>query len=156
MDKDTIKYFILIFLLAHLLGGLLLCYYELRDGGHFEQKVDEPPIVQPIVIEKLLVLEYLGEYEITYYCSCSKCCGKSNGITASGAKVQPNHTIAAPSSFPFGTVLIIDGIEYTVEDRGGSIKGKRLDIYVPSHEEALQLGRHKAEVYEKKYEGIKQ
>lgn len=80
------------------------------------------------------------KYKITAYCACMKCCGKTNGITASGKKAQPNHTIAAPSNFPMGTKLKINGTVYTVEDRGGAIKGNRIDIYVNSHAEALKWG----------------
>ena len=37
--------------------------------------------------------------------------------------------------------MIINGHTYTVEDRGGAIKGNKIDIYVDSHQEALKLGR---------------
>lgn len=89
----------------------------------------------------------LGTYKITYYCACSKCCGKSTGITASGAKATPGVTIAAPSNFSFGTKLSINGKIYTVQDRGSAINGNRLDIFVGSHQEALNKGVTYAEVY---------
>lgn len=81
-----------------------------------------------------------GKYKITAYCSCAACCGKTNGITASGTKATANHTIAAPSTFAFGTKVLINGIEYTVEDRGGDIQGNRIDVYMNSHSEALTWG----------------
>lgn len=89
----------------------------------------------------------LGTYTLTAYCACAKCCGKTDGITASGKKAVSGHTVAAPSSFPFGTKLEINGKIYTVEDRGGAIQGKRLDIYFDSHQEALNFGRKTAVVY---------
>jgi 3D (Asp-Asp-Asp) domain-containing protein len=92
-------------------------------------------------------LKSLGKFKITAYCSCSKCCGKSDGITASGAKATAGRTIAAPSTFKFGTKLIINGHEYTVEDRGGAIKGNRIDIYFDSHQEALNFGVKYIEVF---------
>ena len=49
-------------------------------------------------------------------------------------------TVAAPSTFPFGTQLVINGQIYVVEDRGGAIQGNRLDIYFNSHREALNWG----------------
>ena len=79
-------------------------------------------------------------YKITAYCACSKCCGKTNGITASGTKATAGRTVAASSKFAFGTKLNIGGQIYTVEDRGGAINGNRIDIYVSSHSEALQWG----------------
>lgn len=81
-----------------------------------------------------------GTYKITAYCACSKCCGKSTGITASGTKATAGRTIAAPSTFAFGTKLEIDGKTYVVEDRGGAITGNKIDIYMDSHAEALKWG----------------
>lgn len=79
-------------------------------------------------------------YKVTAYCSCSKCCGKSNGRTASGTKATAGRTVAASSKFAFGTKLNINGQVYTVEDRGGAINGNRIDIYVNSHAAALAWG----------------
>lgn len=80
-------------------------------------------------------------YKITAYCSCSKCCGSyASGYTSSGTKAVAGRTVAAPSSLPFGTKLKINGNTYVVEDRGGAIKGNRIDIYVNSHSAALSWG----------------
>lgn len=92
-------------------------------------------------------VQSLGVYKITAYCSCAKCCGKTDGITASGTKVKAGRTIAAPSTFPFGTKIMINGHIYTVEDRGGAIKGNRIDIYFDTHEEALQFGVKNIEIF---------
>ncbi len=79
-------------------------------------------------------------YKITAYCPCSKCCGKTNGRTASGTTATAGRTVAASSKFAFGTKLNIGGHIYTVEDRGGAISGNKIDIFVNSHAEALQWG----------------
>lgn len=91
------------------------------------------------------------EWTATSYCSCSKCCGKSDGITASG-KPANNGTIAC-NWLPFGTVLYVDGKRCVVQDRGAkSIFGdkqhhiKRLDIWMPTHKQALQYGRRTVNV----------
>ena len=81
-----------------------------------------------------------GRYKVTAYCACISCCGKTNGITASGTKATANRTIAAPSTFAFGTQVVINGQTYTVEDRGGAIQGNRIDVYMNSHSEALAWG----------------
>ncbi len=81
-----------------------------------------------------------GVYKVTAYCACSKCCGWNTGITASGAMATANHTIAAPKTFSFGTKVVINGVTYTVEDRGGAIQGNRIDIYMDTHSQALQWG----------------
>ena len=79
-------------------------------------------------------------YKITAYCPCAKCCGKTNGRTASGTKATAGRTVAASSKFAFGTKLNIGGHVYTVEDRGGAINGNKIDIFVNSHAEALAWG----------------
>ena len=81
-----------------------------------------------------------GKYKVTAYCACIKCCGKTNGITASGTKATANRTVAAPSSFAFGTKIVMNGQTYVVEDRGGAIQGNRIDLYMNSHSEALAWG----------------
>ena len=91
--------------------------------------------------------ESLGVYKITAYCGCVKCCGKTDGITASGTHVTAGRTIAAPPEIPFGTQIIINGHTYTVEDRGGAIKGNRIDIYFETHEEALKFGVQYVEIF---------
>ena len=79
-------------------------------------------------------------YKITAYCPCAKCCGKKTGRTASGTQATAGHTVAASGQFAFGTKLIINGQQYTVEDRGGAIQGNRIDIYMNSHAEAIAWG----------------
>lgn len=86
--------------------------------------------------------------EVTAYCPCAKCCGpKAQGITASGKLVTYNagRFVAADRSMPFGTKLIVPGYHNTqpveVLDRGGAIKGNKLDVFFPTHKEALKWGR---------------
>ncbi|MBQ8766083.1 MAG: 3D domain-containing protein [Clostridia bacterium] len=83
----------------------------------------------------------------TAYCPCVECCGKSDGITASGVKAKANHTIAVDTRvIPFGTTVIINGNEYVAEDTGSAIKGNKIDIYFDSHEEALGYGKKILEI----------
>lgn len=95
---------------------------------------------------------YSLEVDVTHYCACKKCCGpNAQGITASGKKVAAG-MVAMSSYYPFGTQILINGVMYTVEDRGGAgIENSRMrvDIFVPDHNEALRLGRFKttAEIY---------
>ena len=105
-----------------------------------EPQIEEEKEPEPIIIS-------LGTYKITAYCGCAKCCGKTDGITASGTHVTAGRTVAAPPEIPFGTQLMINGHIYTVEDRGGAIKGNRIDIYFESHEEAERFGVQSIEVF---------
>ena len=94
-------------------------------------------------------LAFMGEFEITYYCPCTACCGKTDGITASGTLATEGQTVSADwDMLPSGTKIYIDGVGFrTVEDKGGAIVGQTLDVFVNSHAEALELGRHKADVW---------
>lgn len=85
-------------------------------------------------------MEYLGRFYITGYDICLKCCGKTDGITASGVKAQVGRTCAAPKGFAFGTRLYIDGIgERIVEDRGGAIKGNKIDVLCENHADCYAI-----------------
>ena len=84
------------------------------------------------------------EANVSAYCPCSKCCGKwADGITASGHVIQPGDKfIAAPTDYPFGTVIDVPGYgRVRVQDRGGSITGNRLDVFFPTQQAALEWGR---------------
>lgn len=89
---------------------------------------------------------YLGDFTLTAYCNCSKCCGSwSGGATASGTMPAAGRTVAM-GGVPFGTKLLINGNVYTVEDRGTGYG--HVDIYMDSHSAALQFGSQKAAVYQ--------
>ncbi len=86
---------------------------------------------------------------VTAYCSCEKCCGRfADGITANGHVIRSGDKfIAAPPEYPFGTVMEIPGYgKYEVKDRGGAIKGNKIDLYFDTHQEALNWGRQEVEV----------
>ncbi len=92
----------------------------------------------------------LGKFVITAYCTCRICCGVYSGgnRTASGTVPTTNRTIAVDTSvIPFGTRVVINGQVYVAEDRGGAIKGKRIDMFFYTHKEALRWGRRTMEVY---------
>lgn len=85
--------------------------------------------------------------DISYYCPMECCNGIYSGITASGTVPQEGRTIAMDKRFPFGTEIVIDDTVYCVEDRGGAIKGNKIDIFVSDHQTALRNGRHSETVY---------
>lgn len=109
-------------------------------------------VEKPIMIEsepEIVTPEYIGEFKVTHYCACAKCCGEyASGYTATGTLATPNHTIAVdPDVIPYGTKVLIDGVVYTAEDCGGGIKGNAVDIFCGSHEEALGSGVFSTSVY---------
>lgn len=101
----------------------------------------------------------LGEFKITAYCSCRKCCGvwaknrplDENGkeivYTASGERAEAGKTIAVDTSvIPFGTEVKIGDTVYTAQDTGSAVKGNVIDIYFDSHEDAVKHGAKYLEV----------
>lgn len=90
----------------------------------------------------------LGTFVCSAYCGCKICSGDYGNMTATGVIAQPNHTIAVdPIVIPYGTKVVIDGITYTAEDCGGTIKGNKIDVYFESHQEALNFGLKSFEVF---------
>ncbi len=69
-------------------------------------------------------------------------------VTASGKWTTPGLTIAAPKTIPFGTWVHLQGIGWRrVDDRGGKIRGNRLDLCVQTRSDALRWGRRKIRVH---------
>jgi len=120
------------------------------------ETVTEPEVIVEPVTEPI----YMGEFTLTAYCSCSKCCGKwaSNRpvdedgneivIGSTGEVLRSDYSIAVdPEVIPYGSIVIINGKEYKAQDTGGAITGSRIDVYFSSHEEALEFGRQTADIY---------
>ena len=119
--------------------------------------VAEPTMASPRQIaSKLEVVEpaepaliSLGEFKLTHYCPCEKCCGDwADGITYTGTQATEGRTIAVdPDTIPLGSTVVIDGQEYIAEDIGGAIQGNRIDVFMDSHQAALEGGVKHMEVF---------
>lgn len=98
--------------------------------------------------------EYLiaDDFKLTHYCHCALCCGKAGQPTASGRMPELGVTVGVdPKLIKLGSYLRIEIPDgnggYTVyrakaraDDTGGAVKGHKIDIFVGSHQEALNLG----------------
>ena len=104
---------------------------------------------QAAAYEAIEGYEYIGDCTITYYCceAYEHICGTGTGLTATGIPVAPGMVAVDPDVIPLGSTVIIDGHEYLAADTGGAIKGNHVDIAVPTHQEALELGTKTAEVW---------
>jgi 3D (Asp-Asp-Asp) domain-containing protein len=84
--------------------------------------------------------------KVTAYCPCTKCCGEwSDGVTSNGHVIKPGDCfVAADSRFAFDTEMLIKGYNKSktvkVFDRGGAIKGNKLDVFFNTHQAALEWG----------------
>ena len=107
--------------------------------------------------------------EVTGYCNCGLCCSwergwfglgspvissgpnkgrpKAVGMTACGTRAKYGTIAADTAVLPFGTIVEVPGYGYgRVEDRGGAITGRRLDLWYPSHGDAKVWGRKRVNV----------
>jgi 3D (Asp-Asp-Asp) domain-containing protein len=119
-----------------------------------EQTVKLVELLKPVPATPPAPLTRVIRMEVTAYCACVKCCGpKAQGITASGKPVTHNggRFVAADTSvLPFGKKIVVpgyaDGEKVQVLDRGGAIKGNKLDLFFASHDEARAWGRQQLDV----------
>lgn len=82
-----------------------------------------------------------------YTAYCSGC----SGITATGIdlKANPYEKVIAvdPNVIPLGTKVFVEGYGHAVAaDTGGAIKGNKIDIHVPTKDQAYNWGRKVVEV----------
>lgn len=90
--------------------------------------------------------------EATAYCPCRVCTGKGSehpayGITASGAPAAPGTVAVDPAVIPLGTRMWVEGYgEAVAADTGGMIKGRKIDVYFPTHQEAVEWGRKRVTI----------
>lgn len=84
----------------------------------------------------------------TAYCPCKSCSGNYGNKTSTGKIAKSGRTVAVDKSIiPYGSQIIINGKTYIAEDCGGAIKGNRIDIYFDTHQEALNFGKQKIDIY---------
>jgi 3D (Asp-Asp-Asp) domain-containing protein len=84
----------------------------------------------------------LEDFHATAYCV--------TGITKSGVAVSPGHVAADPKVIPLGSMIYVDspsmGGFYQVLDTGALVKGKIIDIFIPSYERCMDFGRRMVKV----------
>ena len=89
----------------------------------------------------------IGTYRVTGYDPhCAHCCGKTNGITASGNPAEFGVSVGC-NDLPLGTIIYVEGYGYfRVDDRGG-MGGGTVDIACPSHDVCYQMTNNSVNVY---------
>jgi len=118
-----------------------------------------------IELDIVEILQYewinLGYHTLLAYCPCVQCCGIWSAEhpsrigtdfvqrTASGTIPTAGRTIAVnPAVIPYGTYVKINGHIYIAEDTGAAVRRARIiDIFHDCHQEALEFGRQRAEVW---------
>ena len=133
----------------------LMDQIDLNNGlrNRVEQAKEAEETLQALKAEEY-EFAYLGNFKLTAYCSCEICCegyaanrpidenGNPIVYTASGTIAREGRTIGVtPNTIPYGTQVYISGLGWrTAEDTGGGISSKHIDVYMGSHEAALNSG----------------
>ena len=135
---------------VELLGSKTRELEEYKAQFEQDKQMEEAARAQAMAnYEALDGYRYIGECRITHYCCESKgnphICGTGTGLTATGVPVAPGMVAVDPKVIPLGSTVIINGISYLATDTG--VKGNAIDIAVPTHDEALDLGTYKADVW---------
>lgn len=115
--------------------------------GHILDTIEIP---EPVKLAKFVSL---GEFKVTAYCSCKKCCyhyainrpkdenGNEIVYGSTGKVLTPQYSIAVdPRVIPYGTKVYFNKKEHLAQDCGGAIKQNRIDLYFDNHQEALEWG----------------
>jgi len=79
-----------------------------------------------------------ARYVATAYCT--------KGTTDAGVRTRPGIVAADPRLLPFGSLVRVDGLggksrTFVVMDSGSAVKGRHLDIFMPSCASAKRFGR---------------
>lgn len=110
----------------------------------------ENELIEAALLARAVMIE---ECTVTHYDVCEVCCGKTDGITATGVQAAPYITVAVdPAVIPLGSDVLVDYGDgelhyYRADDTGAAVRGNRIDLCVESHAEAVALGRKTATVY---------
>ena len=117
-----------------------------------EEPVEEPE--NEFIEAALLASAHrLDNVTVTHYDCCVECCGKADGITASGVRATPGVTVAVdPAVIPLGADVLVDYGDgeicyYRADDTGSGVVGNHIDLCVADHQTAVQLGRRTATVW---------
>jgi 3D (Asp-Asp-Asp) domain-containing protein len=147
LQKDTSVIMVLIL--------LLVISFSFRPAPQIieVERIEYIYVDRPVYMEPQNSVQLL-EFEATAYTAGRESTGKSRshpayGVTASGATVRENHTLACPRSIQFGTRIYIveTSTLYICEDRGGAIGEGKLDIYMSDLAAARAWGRQTVRAY---------
>lgn len=117
------------------------------------EEPQEEPENELIEAALLVSAHRLDDVTVTHYDCCVECCGKADGITASGVRATPGVTVAVdPAVIPLGADVLVDYGDgeicyYRADDTGSGVVGNHIDLCVADHQTAVQLGRRTATVW---------
>lgn len=131
-------------------GGLYSKAADRQENGFSQRLSSRGGVIKRSVSTRV----HAGTFTITGYTAGCESTQKrpgdpGYGITATGTKVVQGRTIAADwDVLPPGTIVYIEGLgERIVEDKGGGVNGRHIDVYFDDLDAALEWGRQKRQVW---------
>lgn len=116
-----------------------------------EEPAEEAPAEEPAQEEETAadpeVAQELTMTATAYTASCEGC----SGITATGINLLENPDMKVisvdPDVIPLGSKVWVEGYgEAIAGDTGGAIKGNKIDIFIPDHQDAVNYGVQEVQV----------
>jgi N-acetylmuramoyl-L-alanine amidase len=105
---------------------------------HVVQTTSNPA---PAAQETTAAVKEVSVTATAYTAYCTGC----SGLTATGVDLRsnPNQKVIAvdPNVIPLGSKVYVEGYGHAIAaDTGGAIKGNRIDVFIPSQDQALNWG----------------
>jgi 3D (Asp-Asp-Asp) domain-containing protein len=128
----------LIRILVVIVGFGCLVHFNRRESA----RVTDQSVYRPSSTETMSATVKTENFNATAYCI--------TGITKSGIRVAQGHVAADPKVIPLGSMIYVDspfmGGIYQVLDTGNLVKGKIIDIFIPSYDRCQEFGRRMVKV----------
>jgi 3D (Asp-Asp-Asp) domain-containing protein len=125
-----------------IVGFGCLIHFNHREGAQFADKPVRERDSKGVEMASSPQADALENFHATAYCL--------TGVTRSGVTVAPGHVAADPKVIPLGSMIYVDspsmGGIYQVLDAGTLVKGKVIDIFIPSYERCIEFGRRMVKV----------
>ena len=125
--------------LVVIVGFGCLVQFNRRESARV---TDQSIVCRPSSTETMPAAVEMENFNATAYCV--------TGITKSGVRVAPGHVAADPKVIPLGSMIYVDspfmGGIYQVLDTGNLVKGKIIDIFIPSYKSCQEFGRRMVKI----------
>ena len=114
---------------------------KVLEGTALRQKLY--PLKKRAQVKKVIMLEATA-----YYPGPEDTWPYASGTTASGLKAGYGVVAVDPRVIKLKTLLYVEGYGFAIAaDKGGAIKGSKIDLCFDTYEQAVQFGRKKVKVY---------
>lgn len=114
---------------------------EKQETVEVEEKQEEVKVEETEATEQSTTEKTITVTATAYTADCAGCSGVT--YTGQDLKANPNQKVIAvdPNVIPLGSRVYVEGYgEAIAGDIGGAIKGNKIDLFIPNHNEAVAYG----------------